>query len=92
MAQRKKGSDLLAFLTGVFLIGLAAFTIEGHAPDFKDQETVRLVTGSSSMLFGIILLWWRFGRDSDWGIGGESVGMIVGVVTAVIAIFTLVQH
>ncbi len=46
----------------------------------------------SSGLFGLILLWWRFGRDSDWGIGGESVGMIVGVVTAVIAIFTVVQH
>jgi hypothetical protein len=91
MAGHKKGSDVFAVVIGGGLVVLAALTFAGWSPDLKDKETVKLLTGGSSLLFGSVLLLWCFGENKEWGVGFESVTMIVGVVTAVIAIFALLH-
>ena len=91
MAGHKSGSNVLAAMVGVGLVALAIFTFAGWSPDLKDKETVKLLTGGSSVIFGIVLLLWCFGEHHEWGVGFESVTMIIAVVTAVIAIFALLH-
>jgi len=90
MAERKRGSNHLALVTGVALIVLALLTFFDWNPPLEPREPHKLIDGGASVLFGAVLLVWRFSEDETWGVGFESVTMIVGVVTAVIAIFALV--
>lgn len=85
---RKKGSNVLAFVIGVALIALGACTLLGVHVSLDKNELARLINGGSSALFGIVLFWWAISERKTWGIGFETVTMVVGVVTAVIAIFT----
>jgi hypothetical protein len=90
MAGHKKGSNALACGLGFLLLALGVCIGFGlFTPDFRDATMRKIVNAGSSSLFGIVLLWWVMGEDRTWGIGFESVTMIVGVVTAVIAILTL---
>lgn len=89
MAGRKCGSNVLASIIGGALIALAIGIASGWSPNFQDRSTLKVVNGGSSVLFGIVLLWWAASEDRAWGIGFETVTMVVGVVTAVIAILTL---
>jgi hypothetical protein len=86
---RKKGSVYLAFALSVSLLALGACIAFGPSPDFKNPITLKIVNGGSATLFGIVLLWWAVSEEKDWGIGFETITMVVTVVTAVVAIFTL---
>jgi len=92
MAGHKVGTNVFAGITAVGLIVLALLTFLGWSPNLKDPLTIKVVTGSASGIFGIVLLiWWR-GEGKGWGIGFEGATMIVGFITAIIAIFTLVHN
>jgi hypothetical protein len=89
MPERKNGSNILAVVLGFLLIVLAVCIGFGFTPDFKDKDTLIAVNAGSSALFGGVLLWWAASENKAWGIGFETVTMVVGVVTAVVAILTL---
>jgi hypothetical protein len=87
MAGHKSGSNVLTAATGVVLIALGIAIFGSVVVDLKAHPIA--VNGGACILFGAILLWWVLGEGKDWGIGFESVGMTVGVVTAAIAILAL---
>lgn len=84
---RKPGSSILAGIIGFLLVVLAISIFLGAIDNLKQHRI--LVNGGSSLLFGIVLFWWAVSNKRQWGIGFETVTMVVGVVTAVIAILTL---
>jgi len=88
MAGRKCGSNVLAGLTGVSLLTLGCLILgRVFVVDLKAHPEI--VNGGACILFGFVLLWWTFSEGKRWGIGFETVGMTVGIVTAVVAILTL---
>ncbi len=91
MSGHKVGTNVFAGLTAVALIVLALLTFLGWSPDLKDPVTIKAITGGASGIFGIVLLIWWIGENKRWGIGFEGATMVVGFITAIIAIFTLVH-
>jgi hypothetical protein len=97
----KMGSVVWAGLTGVLLV-VAAVSIfytssSGGKNDLIDtiKANPKPVDGGACALFGIVLIWWAVGAfrhaEKNWGIGFPTVTMVVGVVTALIAIFSLLH-
>jgi hypothetical protein len=88
MAGRKCGSNVLAGITGVALLALGSLIL-GRVFAINLKAHPEFVNGGACILFGVVLSWWTLSEGKRWGIGFETVGMTVGVVTAVIAILTL---
>jgi hypothetical protein len=97
---RKNGSILTALIAGV-LVGIIGIAELAHAPPYKCEDAIN---GGSGILFAIVLLWWVFSDENPygkfrwsnpfylgrhWGIGFETVTMVVTVVSALVIIFTL---
>jgi hypothetical protein len=91
MPGHRGGTNLFAGLTGAALIVLALSTFLGWSPNLKDPFTAKVITGGASAIFGVILLAWVAGEGKPWGIGFEGATMVVGFITAVIAILTWVH-
>jgi hypothetical protein len=87
MAGRKTGSMVLTAVTGVALVVLGLAIFGSFIVDLKAYRLT--VNGGACVLFGLVLLWWAFSEEKDWGVGFETVTMTVGTITAVIAILTL---
>ena len=88
--NRKFGSSVLAFATGVLIVVLAVCIFMGWIKDLKDHKT--FVEVGSTLTFGGVLIWWSVSNNlKKWGIGFPTVTMVVGVVTAVVAILTLMH-
>ncbi|MGY4466944.1 hypothetical protein ACVWWK_002626 [Bradyrhizobium sp. LB9.1b] len=83
----KRGSNLLTGATGGALLLLGGAILASYVVDVRANRVI--VNGGACILFGVVLLWWTFGEDKNWGMGFETVTMTVAVVTAVIAILTL---
>jgi hypothetical protein len=94
MSGRRTGSSVLAAAIGFLLValGLAAWI---STPFFVDwiaglRSHARAIDVAASLLFGVVLLWWAASAgDKPFGIGFETVTMVVAAVAALIAIFTL---
>jgi membrane protease YdiL (CAAX protease family) len=101
---RKNGSILVALIAGIGVGGIGIYTLyAGVTPDKREY----LTNGGTSIVFALIMLWWVFSREKprepgfrwqafyeerNWGIGFETVTMVVTVVTALVAIFTLTHE
>jgi ABC-type transport system involved in multi-copper enzyme maturation permease subunit len=92
----KRGSIILASLTGICLFVIALLI----GLDVISAESIRAnpkpVDCGACIIFGLILCYWAYHAKktedkSDYGIGFPSVTMVIAIVTAVIAIITLVH-
>jgi len=92
----KHGSVVLAWITG-FVLFVVALLI---GLDVISAESIRAnpkpVDCGACIIFGAILCYWAYHAQksedkNDKGIGFPSVTMVLAIVTAVIAIITLVH-
>lgn len=88
-SPRKTGSVVLAATIGVTLLVLGFWILRFGDLNLKDYSAP--VNIGTCILFGIVLLWWAVSANKEWGIGFETITMVVTVVTAVIAILTLTR-
>lgn len=99
MAQRNLGSSITASGLGlVIAVGGIWWGFFGHRNyNFSWEKAQVPIDVGACVLFGAVLLWWAWSAKGDhktksaWRIGGESVGMIVGVLAALVTIFAMVD-
>jgi hypothetical protein len=90
MGSHRTGSTFFAAVLGGSLLVLAyVVIIRGYRPNLGDPTTFKVGIGGSAALFGMVLLWWVAGEGKKWGIGFETITMVVTVVTALVAIIAL---
>ena len=94
-------------MVGIALLVLGAhvpFFGQQFIPNARNSEL--WIDAAASVIFGGVLLYWAFsneeprgpsfvhpfGTDTNWGIGNPTVTMVVGVVTAVIAVFSFAHE
>jgi hypothetical protein len=90
---RNLGSTIAAYALGTALLAVG-WWVDTHQLSWEVLRT-RIEVGAC-LICGGVLLWWaasgRVHKDkSTWRIGGESVGMIVGVLAALVATLALVD-
>lgn len=100
---RQQGSTITARVLGValVLVGVLEPVLTLFKPNFDWVYHRAWIDNGSSILFGGILLLWGFCKslkstedhyaDTKSRIGFETVTMVVGVLTALIAIWTLTE-
>jgi uncharacterized membrane protein YiaA len=98
---RQQGSTITARILGVVLVcvGVLLPAITNLKPGFDWISYRAWVNYGSCILFGGMLLWWGFCKsltkpvdhyqETKSRIGFETITMVVGVLTALIAIWTL---
>jgi hypothetical protein len=100
--KRKNGSILVALLSGLAVGGIGVCTLVHASPSSHED----LINAGASLIFALVLLWWAFSGEEDhdsfrwqlfysgrhWGIGFPTVTMVVTVLTALVAIFTLTHE
>ena len=94
MARRKQGSSIAAVVFGaaLLLLALARVSIDEIPWDVYSKW----IDVGASAIFGVVLLWWAASArgtaqmpNTKGQIGNETVTMIVAVVAAAVAVFTL---
>src|SRR5216684_7303501 len=103
MAERKNGSILAALLGGLAVVGFGIFTLyTGQTPNRLEYL---INGGASILFGLVLLWWvfsqenpqeqgfrWPnpfYRGKRNWGIGFETITMVVTVLTAIVVIFTL---
>jgi hypothetical protein len=97
--DRNFGSSIAAYVLGAILLATGIWWLLTPEMCFSWHRYRGLIDGIACVISATILLWWAIsgGRrsshkeGSDFKIGGESVGMIIGVLGALIAIFAMVD-
>jgi hypothetical protein len=97
--RRYQGSTLVAYVVSFLLLLLAAFFACGGQINWVQYK--RCIDIASCLTFSLVLWWWaksgKLTSDEDhipktwFKIGNETLTMVVGVLTAVIAILTLAE-
>jgi hypothetical protein len=88
-SDRRCGSNVVAFVVGVTLLvlGLAIAIADLHVEEIDP----RWINAGACLSFGSVLLVWVISDWTQW-IGLDTVTMVVTVLTAIIAIFTLTRE
>lgn len=93
---RRKGSTVTGWVCGAALALFGLGILLGWISSDTLMSHRDWINGASCLIFGGILCYWALSTDGKpkveiWGIGNETVTMVVTVITGVVTIFTLLK-